>query len=200
MVRIKHRYLLLNFLYPSANSSSLQVHGRSTKAHQDPPAYLPFHSPTPNSLTPALLLRHLRASIAFNFGDYGAGVTSPHLKVIYLSNATSTAIVRCPRAHFRLVWAGLTFMDGLPAADGRRGDEARKCVIRVVRVSGTIRKAEEEVVRRARQQIVRAKASTSEGGKLEALMGPSQEFVPDRTDEGGIEDPDEVGDMESDSG
>ena len=34
------------------------------------------------------------------------------------------------------------------------------CVIRVVRVSGTIRKAEEELIRRARRDVVRAKLST----------------------------------------
>lgn len=46
-------------------------------------------------------------------------------------------------------------MDTLPGAS--RGAAPVPCVVRVVRVSGTIRKSEEEVLRRARREIVRAK-------------------------------------------
>lgn len=49
-----------------------------------------------------------------------------------------------------MVWAALTFTTKLP----KPIDEA--CVIQVVRVSGTIKKAEEEAIRRARAVIVRA--------------------------------------------
>ncbi len=74
----------------------------------------------------------------------------PHLVVAdrqavkYLSNATSTVILRVAREHFRLVWAALTFMDRVPVKNGK------PCIFRVVRVSGTIRKVEEEAIRRAR--------------------------------------------------
>jgi ribonuclease P/MRP protein subunit POP5 len=56
------------------------------------------------------------------------------------------------RAHYRLVWAALTFVTRLP-----RPIE-HSCVIQVVRVSGTIRKAEEEAIRRAKAAILRATA------------------------------------------
>lgn len=69
----------------------------------------------------------------------------------YLSTATSTFILRVSRAHYRLVWAALAFMDRVPVRDGR------PCVFRVVRVSGTVRKAEEEAVRRARLLVLAAK-------------------------------------------
>ena len=58
-----------------------------------------------------------------------------------------------------------------PSQQGR----AKPCVIRVVRVSGTIRKSEEEAVRRARAAILSAKSramdSTTE--HLEAILGPA---------------------------
>ena len=70
--------------------------------------------------------------------------------VKYLSPATSTFIVRVARAQHRLVWAALSFMTCVPV-------EGTPCVVRVLRVSGTIRKAEEEAIRRARLLVVRVK-------------------------------------------
>src|SRR5205085_8991263 len=71
--------------------------------------------------------------------------------VKYLSLATSTFILRVSRAHYRLVWAALAFMDHVPVKNGKH------CVMRVVRVSGTMRKAGEEAVERDRRLIGRAK-------------------------------------------
>jgi len=70
-------------------------------------------------------------------------------------------------------------------------------VIRVVRVSGTVRKAEEEAVRRARREIITVKMLEQEGGNgsasrtLEGLLRMGQGGVSalDRDDEEvGIED------------
>lgn len=55
------------------------------------------------------------------------------------------------RAHYRLVWAALSFMNRVPVWDGR------PCVFRVVRVSGTVRKVEEEAIRRAKLLILAAR-------------------------------------------
>lgn len=60
-------------------------------------------------------------------------------------------------------------MDEVPVRNGK------KCVFMVVRVSGTIRKAEEEAIRRAREMILRAQRE-AEGGKgstLEGIFGKS---------------------------
>ena len=46
----------------------------------------------------------------------------------------------------------------------------RGCVFRVIRVSGTMRKAEEEAIRRARREIVRVK-DAEERGVLGGLVG-----------------------------
>lgn len=84
--------------------------------------------------------------------------------VKYLSRATSTFIVKTSRSQYRMVWAALTLMDQIPVSDGS------SCVFRVVRVSGTIRKAEQEAIRRARQLILAAKAD-SESGSLSSVFG-----------------------------
>lgn len=165
MVRIKHRYLLFNILYPSAPTSTGST-----------PSHLSFHAPTPSHLTPAFLVSHIRTLIATNFGDTGVGLATSSLKIIYFSRATSTAILRCPRAHVRMVWAALTYMNSI--SRGRRpGALETDCVVRVVRVSGTIRKSEEELIRRAKVEVVRARAAEErgEGDLLERLIGfPAQ--------------------------
>lgn len=71
------------------------------------------------------------------------------------------------RSHYRLVWAALSFMNRVPIRNGR------PCVFRVVRVSGTVRKVEEEAVRRAKLLILAAKdemAGKSSAGALSALL------------------------------
>lgn len=54
-----------------------------------------------------------------------------------------------------MLWAALTMMDHVPVAGGR------PCLFRVLRVSGTMRKAEEEAIRQARQRILAAKAAST---------------------------------------
>lgn len=96
----------------------------------------------------------------------------------YFSPATSTAILRCPRASFRIVWAALAYISSVPmtgsgsgtkSGAGPGGEGRRGCVIRVVRVSGTMRKAEEEAIRRARREVVRVRGV--EGGLVDGLVG-----------------------------
>lgn len=55
-----------------------------------------------------------------------------------------------------MVWAALTYITKLPRVD-------IPVVCRVLRVSGTIRKAEEEVIRRSQKIVKRAKAWESRG-------------------------------------
>ncbi|THW76202.1 hypothetical protein D6D19_03366 [Aureobasidium pullulans] len=146
MVRLKHRYLLLNILYPDAETPTKP----STDA--DLPHVISFRRPSSDKLNAQLLARIIRDGVAELFGDYGSGMIAASLVVKYLSPATSTAIVRVSRAHYRLVWAALSFVTRLPKPIDQN------CVIQVVRVSGTIRKAEEEAIRRAKAAIIRATA------------------------------------------
>jgi ribonuclease P/MRP protein subunit POP5 len=60
-------------------------------------------------------------------------------------------------------------MDCVPVKDGR------PCIFRVVRVSGTIRKAEEEAIRQARQLILAAREQASTGSQITQSLGLQQD-------------------------
>lgn len=61
-------------------------------------------------------------------------------------------------------------MSSVPVRDGKR------CVFRVVRVSGTIRKAEEEAIHRAREMILKAQREAEDKGKstLDGIFGGNE--------------------------
>ena len=164
MVRIKHRYLLVEVLYPSPSTTTFET---------EIPNTVLFHAPTSSHITSSTLLQVLRAQISLLFGDYGSGVLAAGLAVKYFSNATSTAIIRCPRDHYRLAWAALTFVTELPGV--KKGVTGAQCVLRVVRVSGTIKRVEEEAVRRARRMVSAAQAPDRGVGALEAVFGAHNE-------------------------
>jgi ribonuclease P/MRP protein subunit POP5 len=65
------------------------------------------------------------------------------------------------------VWAALSFMSALPVKNGK------KCVFRVVRVSGTIRKSEEEAIRRAKEMMIKARVELQDKNEstLDKLFG-----------------------------
>jgi ribonuclease P/MRP protein subunit POP5 len=98
---------------------------------------IPFSTPS-QSVTTRTILDAVRQQVAHNFGDHGAGVTAASLSVRYFSAATNTGVIRVSREHYRIVWAALTFV---------RAIGGRECVITVRRVSGTVKKAEEEILR-----------------------------------------------------
>lgn len=140
MVRIKERYLLVKILYPNELGS-----------RPDLPDVVVINQPTTDQLNQAALLRGIRTEVANLFGDYGSGaMEGGSLGLKYFSHATSTFILRISRSSYRLVWAALTFMTSIPIKNGK------PCVFRVVHVSGTMRKVEEEAVRRARALIFAA--------------------------------------------
>ncbi|OTA94296.1 hypothetical protein M434DRAFT_71619 [Hypoxylon sp. CO27-5] len=146
MVRIKERYLLVKILYPNELGS-----------RPDLPDVVVINQPTTDQLNTAALLRGIRAEAASLFGDYGSGaLEGGNLSVKYLSHATSTFILRVSRSSYRLLWAALTFMTSIPVKNGK------PCIFRVVHVSGTMRKAEEEAIRRARNLIFAAQNDQKE--------------------------------------
>ena len=165
MVRIKHRYLVVRILYPATQatvSKSIVNH-----SNQD---LLNLYRPSPQSLDTRNLFRLIRTSIEYMYGDYGVGLVLPSLKITYFSSATSTAILRVARAHYRILWGALSWITSL----GQGGSGGDPCVFRVVRVSGTIRKAEEDVINRAKAEIRRAKGQPGSGTQegLAMLLGP----------------------------
>ena len=150
MVRLKHRYLTVHVLYPSD----------SPRAQSATATVLQFHRPSPPGVDSAHLLRLIKRSVEYMYGDYGLGLVASSLKIKYWSPATSTAIIRVTRSHFRILWAALTWITelGRIGSQDRGGQRPQECVFRVVRCSGTIRKAEEDVIRRAKAEILKAKA------------------------------------------
>jgi ribonuclease P/MRP protein subunit POP5 len=162
MVRVKFRYLVVNFLYPEP----------AAKSKTPLPDIVQIHSPTPDAFHLGQLIKIIREEVAELYGDYGMGMVSPGLKgtynyyilnyanistVVYWSPSTSTAIVRCPRDHYEMVWSALTYVSRLPKPVDI------PVVIRVLRVTATIKKAEEEVIRRSQLIIKRAKAWEGKG-------------------------------------
>ncbi|GLA35296.1 hypothetical protein AnigIFM63309_010699 [Aspergillus niger] len=177
MVRLKHRYILLDILYPDPSTwpPATSRTNKNPQSKSKSQAQLQIHSPTSDALTPGLLAKMVREEVSLMFGDYGVGrlggAGAGGISVKYLSPATSTAIIRCPRASFRLVWTALTCMSQVPGfSEGGSKRTTRACVFRVIRVSGTMRKAEEEAIRRARREIVRLREA-EESGVLEGLLG-----------------------------
>ncbi|KAG9233084.1 Rpp14/Pop5 family protein [Amylocarpus encephaloides] len=146
MVRIKNRYLLVNILYPELDDAT----------QKGTPDVLAINQSTTDALKIKDLTGGIRGQVRQLFGDYGSGAISDNLQVKYLSPATSTFILRVSRVHYQVVWAALTFMTSVPVKNGK------KCVFRVVRVSGTIRKAEEEAIRRAKEMIIKARRELGE--------------------------------------
>ncbi|KAF2129451.1 hypothetical protein P153DRAFT_290518 [Dothidotthia symphoricarpi CBS 119687] len=186
MVRVKFRYLVVNFLYPEPASKG--------KAHL--PDLVQTYSPTPDSLHQGLLVRLIRDGVSELYGDYGMGMISGGLKVNYWSPSTSTAIIRCPRDHYEMVWAALTFVTRLPRPIDL------PVVARVVRVSGTIKKAEEEVIKRSQQIIKKATKVMDGGANLPMLQAVQKSVGRERQNESEIltqiDDSDESGDMSED--
>lgn len=88
-------------------------------------------------------------------------------------------------------------MTHLPRLAGR--EKLQPCVMQVVRVSGTIRKAEEEVIRRGRAAILKARrACQNEGATgLDVALGLakdrmlSEQLLADEGPERGVEDEEE---------
>ncbi|KAL2761240.1 hypothetical protein ACRALDRAFT_2090580, partial [Sodiomyces alcalophilus JCM 7366] len=137
MARIKERYLLINILTPTYSAKPLPT---------DVADVLHIHQPVPNTLTTRSVLGGIQSQMSALFGDLGSATIEANAIVKYLSKATSTFILKVRRSHYRLIWAALSTMTYLTLSTGER----KPCTFQVVRVSGTIRKAEQEAMRQAR--------------------------------------------------
>lgn len=82
------------------------------------------------------VLESVRQSLELNFGTVASGLLASSMYIKYYSEKTGKGILQADRAHFRLAWAALTF------AQLEHGG-----FIRSIGVSGTIRKAEERLIR-----------------------------------------------------
>ena len=71
MVRVKHRYFLVQILYPDTTPFK----------SSDPnlPDRVRFHQPTPDAVTAGFLLGQIREQLAILYGDHGSGVAGTGL-------------------------------------------------------------------------------------------------------------------------
>lgn len=127
MVRLKQRYILFEILYPPTGDD--QSFSNSPRD-----ALLGLHQSSPASINQQSLTKSIRKVIQDHYGDHGSGIAGLLLQVKYFSNKTSTGIIRCGRLSAPLVVGALTLIDNF------NGDQV---LIKVSRVSGTIKKCEE---------------------------------------------------------
>jgi ribonuclease P/MRP protein subunit POP5 len=74
MVRIKHRYLLINILYPTDPPAGIKLPPEGV------PDFIRFHAPSPADFLSADLARLIRGAIVDLAGDFGAATTANGLK------------------------------------------------------------------------------------------------------------------------
>lgn len=70
MVRVKNRYLVVNFLYPDP----------AAKSKTQLPDLVQIHSPTPDAFHAGIMVRMIREEVEEMFGEYGMGMVSSGLK------------------------------------------------------------------------------------------------------------------------
>ena len=143
MVRLKHRYILFEILYPPPSQPSTREQKAKFAEFSNSPkeALLHLHAPSPSSVSLRSILSLLKRVISDHYGEHGAGTIGSLIIVKYFSNKTSTGIIRCSRNNFQLVVAALGLIDKI---------DNQKVVMRSVHVSGTIRKCEDFSIRRAK--------------------------------------------------
>ncbi|BFZ53103.1 RNA-binding protein pop5 [Savitreella phatthalungensis] len=127
MVRLKHRYILFEL-----RQAPVDVQAR-------------------------LLIDQVRSSLQLNFGTYASGKLMSSMYVKYYSPATQRGILQADRTHYRLAWAAMTLCPGIPHTPDQtssgRGMSKSSGSFRVLGVSGTMRKAQERLVKVDRNQL-----------------------------------------------
>lgn len=132
MVRQKNRWLLFEIIY-DPDSRGNHVDG------------LPFQTPSSSSLSQQTLSNILRDVIQLHFGPYGSGCIAGSFALKYFSPLTNTGILRIHRDHARMAWAALSFI---------RTIDGKSCMLRVVHLSGTIKKCQLAAIQRDRHVIL----------------------------------------------
>lgn len=77
MVRLKHRYLLVNILYPEDTKDKQYAKEFNC---DDVPYALKFRRPSDDRVDGKLLARLIRDGVAELFGDYGSGMIASSLQ------------------------------------------------------------------------------------------------------------------------
>lgn len=149
MVRLKARYILFDILTVPQEPLT-----RCTEKE----LLLTIHSTTSPSLTQRQIAELIRKQVLKLFGDFGNGVLSSSMVVKYFSSKTSTGIIRCSRDYYQMVCCALTTITNVLGKD---------VIIRVLSVSGTIKKCEQAAIERNRQLMRKLNTKIEEDGILD---------------------------------
>lgn len=171
MVRLKHRYILFDILYPppSAPRTGLEREKFLNFSTSSKDCLLSLHETSPSTINLRSIASQLKKVIEDHFGDFGGGTVGLLIIVKYFSNKTSTGIIRCSRNNFHQVMAALALVTKLGNSE---------VVMRCVHVSGTIKKCEHFSIRRNQQLIIdmgQEKSMQSKMDELTAMFGDDKD-------------------------
>lgn len=184
MVRFKNRYLLVELApFQSQNTASItQKPAKKARLTDLLAEKEPEESTSPSRIDPlndAALFKglsssnaasHIRQSIEANFGIHAAALNAQSFSVKYCNTRTGTILVRAARDNIQMVWASLTFLTGLPSDCSAKDDKSFKCAWRVVHISGTIRSAQKNAIRRAAKRIKKILDTCTDEAKRKSLQ------------------------------
>ena len=163
MVRLKHRYILFDILYPPPSDPRTGSQREKFLTFSDSPkqTLLSLHQVSPLSISARSISSLLKKVIETHYGELGSGTVGLLIIVKYFSNKTSTGIIRCSRLNFQQVVAALALVTKVDNYDA---------VMRCVHVSATIRKCEEYSIKRNRELIVKL-------GQDKTMQNDLQDFI-----------------------
>lgn len=137
MVRLKTRYLLFELLFPD-------------NLKTDHP-YESLHAPK-TKIDYRRVAQAVKQAVLEHFGEQGLGSVQSSLLVKYFSPATMTGILRVNRDHWRMVQAALSYITEI---------DNERVIVKVSRVSGTIKKSQQAAIARDKEYIKIIAADTS---------------------------------------
>ncbi|CAG9466564.1 unnamed protein product [Pedinophyceae sp. YPF-701] len=106
----------------------------------------------PSDFDAAALWQTLRDSLAENFGDASLGAALQSLQVKIYDPKVNLAIVRCSRDEHQHLWCAATLLT-------TAGALRRRVALRMVRLSGVLRPAQEAALRAGLSSIGKLKVS-----------------------------------------
>lgn len=145
MVRLKHRYILFEILYPpSTDTSKTPRDDFVSYCNSQIDSLVVLHQSSPGTINQRTLTNCIKNMILDVYGDFGLGEVGMSVLVKYFSSKTSTGIIRCGRTNYKKVVGAMTLIEKL---------EGNDVIIRCTRVSGTIKKSEEYSISRSHDLI-----------------------------------------------
>lgn len=171
MVRLKHRYILFEVLYPPKvkTGSARELESISDFSEDPKSCLLRLHASSPPSVNPRSLVALIKRVLDDHYGEQASGTIGQLIIVKYFSNKTSSGIIRCNRTDCDLVVAALGLITRV---------ESREVVMRCVHVSGTIRKCETFSIRSTKQLMIDLGKDSEKDNTLNdfiAMFAPSNE-------------------------